>query len=68
MSEVELPMDRSANETVSAGPMPDWPNDDLLLKPRRYEASWGAAYKQPIVGSGGLLCDVPTVPQRLRLK
>ena len=33
MSEVELRMDRSANETVSAGSMANWPNDDLLFRP-----------------------------------
>jgi hypothetical protein len=26
-------MDRSTNETASTGPMADWPNDDLMLRP-----------------------------------
>ncbi len=37
-------------------------------KPRRNEAFRLAAYNQRNIGSGGVICAVPTVPQRVRLK
>ena len=36
-------------------------------KPRRNEAFRPAAYKQPNLGSGGVICTVPTALVRIRL-
>jgi len=37
-------------------------------KPRRNEAFWLAAYNQRNIGSGGVICSVPTVFHRMLLK
>jgi hypothetical protein len=55
-------------ELCLLGPVVLEPRDGVLWaplpnrkKPRRNEAFWSAAYKQPNLGSGGVICAVPTV-------